>query len=445
MLPRLNQFFDRYAHGRYFAKALSGTLLLKVVSYIAGFVLSVMLARLLGVSEFGLYLLALSWLRMLHVAARFGTDFGAARFLSHYREEENWSDFHGYKRFSQNLVLIKSIGLTLIAIVAVQWLPALDAHQQSVFTLAFLSLPFWALLFLYQAGMRALHKPVQGLLPDNIIRPALQIIFLLAVLMLGHTLHAWIGMMSYVFSTVTACAASFYMFRRAQTHIEPHTGNLDKRGEWYSYNFYMMLLAGGSIAMRQTDIIMIGAMLGTHEAGLYGAAVKLANFAEFFLATINPILLPMISGLYHSGQHEKLRSIMRLATIIIFGGTLCITLFLMLFGEWALGFFGDGFTAALTPLHILILGQLVNALAGPVGGVIAMTGHQKFSAGAYGAMLALNVILNLVLIPLYGITGAALATAISFIGWNVLICFYVIKRTGVNTTIFSVRAHEEKS
>ena len=109
---------------------------------------------------------------------------------------------------------------------------------------------------------------------------------------------------------------------------------------------------------------------------------------------------------------------------------------LIAFGDRLLAVFGAEFTRARTALTILVLGQIANVAAGHVGVLMTMTGHEKRVAATVSAAAGCNVILNFLLIPRFGIEGAAAATAISLILWNAFTLCWVIKHLRINPTIF---------
>ena len=87
-------------------------------------------------------------------------------------------------------------------------------------------------------------------------------------------------------------------------------------------------------------------------------------------------------------------------------------------------------------LKILCIGQLVNASVGSVGVLLDMTGNEKDSAGAIGLGAGANVALNALLIPRYGVEGAAIATATSIVIRNILLSVRVRQRLNISPTIF---------
>ena len=112
-------------------------------------------------------------------------------------------------------------------------------------------------------------------------------------------------------------------------------------------------------------------------------------------------------------------------------------LVLVVYGERVLNLFGLEFVSAYNALTVLLIGQIGNALAGPVGLLLNMTGHQNSSAKIMLLSLILSIVACFGLIPRYGVMGASVASALSVILWNGLMLGFVIKRLKINPTILA--------
>jgi len=99
--------------------------------------------------------------------------------------------------------------------------------------------------------------------------------------------------------------------------------------------------------------------------------------------------------------------------------------------------FGPEYDASYVPLLILLAGQMVNSAAGSVGFLLNMTGHERETARGMAVAATLNVVLNLLLTPLWGVQGAAIATAVSMIAWNALLWWAVHQRLGISSLAFN--------
>jgi O-antigen/teichoic acid export membrane protein len=205
--------------------------------------------------------------------------------------------------------------------------------------------------------------------------------------------------------------------------------------EWISVAIPLMLIESINIILKRTDILMLGAMAGSKTVGIYAAAVRISGLLTFGLASLNMIAAPMISQLYASKKHVELQQMLSFSAKILAVFAFPLTLVTILFGKWMLGFFGIGFDSAYTALVILVAGQLINTLSGSVGLLMAMTGHQNQSAFIMGVCFFINILLNLVFISYWGINGAALATSLSAMLWNILLLIYIRKNIDLDPTL----------
>ena len=105
-------------------------------------------------------------------------------------------------------------------------------------------------------------------------------------------------------------------------------------------------------------------------------------------------------------------------------------------GYWLLGLYGPGYNEAYPTLLILIFGQFVNVATGAVGYLLILTKNEKYTIIGMGVSVVINISLNLMLIGDYGIEGVAVATALSLAAWNLIMLYYLVKKTGINPTPF---------
>jgi O-antigen/teichoic acid export membrane protein len=180
---------------------------------------------------------------------------------------------------------------------------------------------------------------------------------------------------------------------------------------------------------------MLGALSSTADAGVYAATTRIGTLVLFGLTAVNSILAPMISELYTRGDMEGLRRTVTRGAWLGAAVAVPTLAALALLGVELLGLFGEGFTEGYTPLLILLVGYGANALAGSVGFLMTMTGHHLQALRILALSAGLNLALNALLIPLYGMAGAAVATAVSMVLWNGLMLAYVWRRFRINPTI----------
>ena len=103
---------------------------------------------------------------------------------------------------------------------------------------------------------------------------------------------------------------------------------------------------------------------------------------------------------------------------------------ILIFPSFVLDFFGEEFTTGVAPLIILAIGQIINAICGPVMYLLNMTGKEKQARNIIIVASIINIALNLYLIPIYGLMGAAIATGVSTVVWNIMAVFQIKKEYG---------------
>lgn len=195
-------------------------------------------------------------------------------------------------------------------------------------------------------------------------------------------------------------------------------------------------MAVSSIAfllMQSIDILLIGKFLSFKEVAYYAVTVKLTMVVSLVLSSVNAVNAPIISNLFSLENLKSLKINLRKVTRLIFGLTLPIILVLIFLSSTVLGLFGSEYILAKWALYILLIGQVVNAYCGSVGVYMNMTGKQGVLQFFLLIALVINIILNWILIPTYGIIGAAVATSVCMVFWNILGALYNYKVDGVKT------------
>ena len=401
------------------------------------FGLQVLLARMLGVDSFGQYIYALTVMNFCVLVAILGLDTAALRFIPEYRTQEKWGLLRGFMRHSKRAILIASVVVTVSVVSVVLLLDGhLDANLGKVILLACALLPINAYLIIQGAQLQGGKFIVAAQAPQVILRPALLgISLVLMSIFMTFQDRADVAIAinvctSFVVALVMAKLARS-LFPRELSSAEPEY----QTAHWRRVSMSMMFITGFSLVLNQTDLILVGSMLSTADAGKYAAASRVAMLLTFGITLANSIAAPMMSQLYAQGKIPQLQ---RMLTFVAWGSFAFATplcLGVMFWSEEILLLFGAEFTGAAGALAILAIGRWINALTGAAGYLMAMSGHEKQAAYILGVNAILNVVLNVLLIPRFGIEGAAIATLITTLSWSFLMLAYSKKYVGVNASL----------
>ncbi|TWT27723.1 flippase [Planomicrobium sp. CPCC 101110] len=190
--------------------------------------------------------------------------------------------------------------------------------------------------------------------------------------------------------------------------------------QYLSYSLSLVLAAVMGVAMDRVDIIMLGNMTNMENVGIYQIAIQVANILFMVLVIFDTVFGPQISNLFHTNKLEELRNLYVKSTRIL--GLISLIFFttLLLGSPIALSLFGPEFIEGKSALIMRSFGQFINVAVGSVWLMLAMTGRPKFHIYANLTAFSINIILNYMLIPKYGVDGAAFSTMLSMVLVNLI-------------------------
>ncbi len=389
------------------------TMMINGVSALLTLGLHVALARALGHENYSDYAYALTWLTVLALPGVLGMDTAAQRYVPSFQAVDDWPALRGFLRHSTRMVLRSSIAIAAVCAIALTiFTSKMRPELAQVFWLAILALPFTAMLLLGVAILRGLRKPVLAALPRLIVRPALLSIAILTLRwFVGEDLASRTGMLVDLAATASALVLAAVFIRGCRPQ-ELRACEEDVRAkEWLGVALPMLGIALMQVLLRSTDTILIGFFHGTATSGPFSAANRIALLAAFGLMAVNAVLPPLIARHHVRGEHRDLQRLVTLAARVTFAFSVIACGGIVLLREPVLAAFGPEFGAASTALVILCGGQIVNALTGSVGFVLSMTGNHRLVLTTLILTTIGHAVLCLILIPTYGIEGAAWATA----------------------------------
>lgn len=439
LVPKLLGKTEANSLRGFLIRATAGTFGLKIVNAFFIYFSSWLLARLLGADGYGSYAYGIAWASLLMIPAVLGLEGLVTREVAVYQAQEKWDLTHGILRWSNQVVVLTSIGLALVAS-GVAWFLSSGAKTDNivVFWIAMMSLPFLSISRLRESAMRALNHILVGQLPEMVIRPVLLVLFISgAFFFFGESFTAPWGMGINTVAVAVACFAGIEMLRRAlpEKVVQAPPKYLPK--VWFVSALPMLLIGSMYIVNNQTDTVMLGILKDTEAVGIYTVANRGASLIGFVLMAFNTSFAPTFASLYAQGDRQQLQEVVKKCCRMTFLAALPIAIPLMVLSQWLLGIFGEEFISGQMVLIILSLGNLVCAFTGSVALLLIMTGYERDTAIGVSCSALLNMILNYLLIPKWGVEGAAIATASSTLFWNILLVVFAYKRLRINSTVFA--------
>lgn len=416
-----------------------GSFFLRITYSLLTFGITVFLARLMGVENFGNYSYILAIIMVLAIPAQFGLPTLFVRETAQSLSRKEWSEIRGIWQWGGRITL----GLTAVITFSTLFVLFLfndhfDQTQINTMLWGLALVPFITLSALRGAALRGLHKVVLGQLPEQLFLPG---IFLFLILVSGYILKVAINPSLAMILQVSAAVIAFFLgaillIRHAPKEIA-RAMPITKNKQWLSSTFSLALISGMNIINKWVSILILGLFVTPAEVGIYRVAVQMAVLTDFGLQIINPVIGPQIARLHARGDKKGLQRLASATARVVLFFNLVITAGFIFFGRPFLkAFFGVEYVASYNALLLLLIGQTINSLAGSVGIILNMTGYEKDTARARIIATVVNIALNFILSPLLGILGAAVASATSLILWNVMLWLQVRKRLGINSLAF---------
>ena len=427
---RISAIIGSYGIAEAFVVRVFGTCLM--------FTSQVLLLRMLGPEQYGIYTYALTWVLLLSFFGKFGIEPTTIRYVAAYQINEEWAHLRGYIRWSLITVTIVSVIVSTLAFIT-GWLVFKQKKMLYIALISFALIPFNSLLNTRSAILQGLKKVIMAQFP---------IFILLPVLVVGSVFANWIfvgketggvsAMAAQLGATVVSLSLVLWYIRKSFPAMSITTYPTYRTKEWTRTAFSMLVISTFIAIIEQTDIIIIGQFLNTTDSGIYAAAKKVASLIGSGLIVVNIVAAPMFSEFHVIGKMDEIKRVAKLAARFSIIIALPTAMVIFMFGEQIMALFGAPFSVGYASLIILTTGQVINALSGAAGFFMIMTGNEKPMALVAGSCAFLNVVLNFILIPIYGLKGAATSTALSVAFLNIILCIYIYRKLRIHISVISL-------
>jgi O-antigen/teichoic acid export membrane protein len=428
MIATLRRKFKSLTSDKKFSEILTGSvwaLAARVVATVLGLVTSIIIARMYGAEMVGILAVIQAFLMFATIVTVLGTNMSILRLIpEHVAKYSVTSAFKVYRK-TQYFVGGGSLLVGVVLFFASDLIAAkifAKPHLSYYFTLASGVVVFRSLMDLNTQAIRGLRLikvfSFMQVLPSAAVLLALVTLTLLHG---GPNSPVYAQMIAWGITAIVGAWIMNYVFRKRMRPDDLVQG-LPLR-EILDISTPMMMTASMQFVIGQTGVILLGIFRPEAEVGYYAVAVKLATLTSFVLSAINSMAAPKFSELYHTGAMDELFYVARKSTRLIFWITVPILLVLLIAGGPILGvLFGEGFTVAYPAMVLLVVGQFVSSISGSTGIFMNMTGHEKVYRNVILIAGLINVALNFLLVPHFGITGAACAGMVSLVFLN----FYLL-------------------
>jgi O-antigen/teichoic acid export membrane protein len=386
-----------------------------------------LIARLVGAETYGIYAYVTAWMTILAYFSALGFDTALLRFVAAYRTMEAWSLVRGIIQYAERRVLAAGILVILAGTLVVLSLPQrLSMELRETFFVGFFIVPVWALLWIRCATVRAFGGVTLAVIPDKIVRDGFVVVLVVvATLVLGVNVDAHRIMMA----TLAGSVVALWLVSTGMRRLRPSAlaGILPEyaAATWRRTAMPLLVVVATQALLNRTGVVLLGWFGETMQAGIYNLVFNVALLVVLPRTAINILFAPTISSLFARRDQASLQALVATAGVWALCAAICMALALAIFAEPILSWFGKDFVAGVPALRILLVGQVIAASCGSQLSVMTMTEHERGAAALLVLSAIVNIAAGVILIAFLGLAGAAIATTIALVVWNVAMAQFI--------------------
>ncbi|MBD8906749.1 lipopolysaccharide biosynthesis protein [Methylorubrum zatmanii] len=374
----------------------------------------VLMARMMGGAEYGIFATVWVWIAILGHTATFGLSQGACRFLPADQATGRLDRVRGFLLGGALASLGGGLALSLGGLAVALLRDGLLAGPYGTpILVAALVVPLFAFQDYLEGVARSQGWPLLAIAPPYLLRQGLIMVTMAGAVLGGAPAEAWIAIACTLAATgLAATLQAALLLLRLRRHLPAGP----RRYAWRLWLTACLPIAAGDLAASAfgfVDVVILGFLVPPEAVGLYFAATRIQQFVAFVHYAASAATAQRLAAARARGDEAGLAGLVRRQARWTFLATAGIGLAILAVSPLLLGLFGEGFRGSLPVLAILVAGSVAASLFGPAEDVLTMLGGERLCAGITLAMLALAALLCLALVPWLGVSGAAAAVAVA--------------------------------
>jgi O-antigen/teichoic acid export membrane protein len=412
---------------------------IKIASAGLSYLMLVAFARMLGADDYGKFGVMLNLGIVLSTVIGFGLPTTILRWWPEYIVKGDPEKAAGAMKGSVRLLAGASLLLMLVGAIA----SALGLGQNMFgFAYGALAVAILASVTIFgdflSGALRAAERTVFAMAPRDIIwRIASPLLAFLVFRACGFA-NAAIAIACVIAVLVIIDLVQYAGLRKTVRSVVKSAA---PKHDWPVWRKTLLPIWGAAILtalIQQLDVVVVGSMLGTTEAGAYFAAQKTANLLGLAMIAGGLVGAPIMAAHFHANKISELQKLCRLIAIAIAVTTMIGVVVEVLFGRQLLGIFDASFAAYYPILMMLCLGYAIDSLSGPNAYLMQVVGLERSYLRIMAVVYCIVLVLQLALIPHYGAIAAAGANAFGTCLWNIAAIWLLRRKIGVDPSILSL-------
>ena len=396
-----------------------------VIGKVLAMVNTILLARFLEPERYGLFSLGLTIVEILAIIGVFGLASGVTRFIPYYHIKNRDDKVKYTIRFSLKFSLILSAILATVLFLLSDQIACLvfkDDRLKVILQIFSIALPFYTINGIIPSIFRGFGNAKYRVLTEDIMSRIIKISAFILFVYFGYLLYG--ALAAFAVGTILTLGISLYLVQKKLFPIfgsNIKTKDVSVGGELLSFSWPLLIGSFSYIFYTQTDRILLGFFKTSEDIGIYTVGSQISHLLTFVVPSFAFLFLPVMSELYSKKKIHDFAHLYKSTTRWIFLITLPLFLFFLFFPEEIiLLLFGSSYVSGATVLRILALAFFVSASVGLTWDTLLAMGKTKFVMITQGTGAVTNIALNVLLIPPFGIEGAAIGTACGIIIMNIM-------------------------
>jgi len=430
---------NRFAGQRDLRAVLTGAtqvMAIRMVGAALAYISTIFMARWLGTFEFGLYAYVWTIALILACALPLGYPSSALRFLPDYLARAKWSRLRGFLRESIAVsVGVSTLGAAAGAMLLLTFKSSVESYYVAPLLIGLTCIPATALLIQMETTARAFGWLHIAFVPGYIVRPLLPMAVVYTLVTFGFEPTAVQALWALAAACLLASLVQAFLVLRGVRAVVPAAKPVHHSRHWGAISLSFVTIDGFRQILENADVLMIGHLLDPNSVAAYYAAIRTGSLIAFIYFAVVALAAPKFSKIHISGTREEMQRFISGIIQLMFWPTALAALALACLGPHILSLFGMDFAEGFPPLIVALAGHLIRASTGPVETMLNMTGHHRDTMRVYGVAAVACIVFNLILIPMFGILGAAVSVYGAIAGASIALSFLVRRRLGITAFV----------
>ncbi len=437
MITNLRAWLADQSHGA-IAQRIAGTaFMIRVVSAVLAYGTQVLLARFMGSHEFGIFVYVWTWVMLIGGFADLGLASAAQRFIPEYSKSGAFAKLRGYLAGSRWMAFGIATTTALVSALAITlargWL---DDYTIVPLYLACVCLPVYGVMHVQDGIARSFNWVNLALVPAYIVRQLVMVLLMAAAWLAGAPTDAISAVTVAAISIwLTALAQMLLLNRRLADRVENGNKEYDMKN-WIALSIPMFAVDSLYSMLTYADVLVLKQFRTPDEVAIYYAALKTLSLVAFVYFSVAAASAHRFAEYHVAGDRARLEAFMRDVVRWTFWPSLGATLLLLAAGWPMLWLFGKNFTGGYHLMFIFAIGMLARASIGPAERFLVMLGEQRICALIAALAFGLNLGLCLLLVPRFGVDGAAVSITAAFMMESLLLFLMARQKLGFHIFVF---------